>query len=215
MHAKEGAGNEEECIELSFHIAAESASFQTFKVQVSQSGAYTLSKRGRVAEVSAAGVVGLFYGFCTFRQMLRGGAFEGEIHDWPTFEERGVLLDISRDRVPTLAYAKVLIRKLSLLKLNHFQLYTEHTFAYKKHETVWRDSSPFTAEEVMELDRWCAKHYVKLVPNQNTLGHMNRWLKHHEYNHLAEVPEVSRCCQAFRIELALLVVKKPQDKYIV
>ena len=186
-----GAVEGEQSIELSFQLAAESASFQTFQVQVSDSGAYTLRKRGRAVDIAASGIVGLFYGFCTFRQLLNGVEFNGDIHDWPTFEERGVLLDISRDRVPTLEYAKGLIRKLSLLKLNHFELYTEHTFAYRKHETVWRDSSPFTAEEVVELDTWCAKHYVKLVPNQNTLGHMNRWLKHKEYQHLAEVPEVS------------------------
>ena len=33
------------------------------------------------------------------------------------------------------------------------QLYTEHTFAYRDHETVWRDASPMTADEIRDARR--------------------------------------------------------------
>jgi hypothetical protein len=72
------------------------------------------------------------------------------------------------------------------LKFNQVQLYTEHTFAYPSHRIVWENASPLTPEEVEELDRYCACRAVELVPNQNSFGHMERWLQHEPYRHLAE-----------------------------
>jgi hexosaminidase len=65
----------------------------------------------------------------------------------------------------------------------------EHTFAYSGHERVWGKASPLTAEDVRELDAYCAARHVELVPNQNSFGHMHRWLVHEPYRALAECPE--------------------------
>lgn len=45
-----------------------------------------------------------------------------------------------------------------------------------------------TGEEILELDAFCRERYIELVPNQNSFGHMLRWLKHPAYAHLAEAP---------------------------
>jgi hypothetical protein len=99
------------------------------------------------------------------------------------------MLDISRDRVPSQAMLLELVDILAALRINQLQLYTEHTFAYSAHERVWRDASPLTPDEVRELDTRCAEHGIELVPNQNSFGHMERWLRHPEYQHLAELPD--------------------------
>jgi hypothetical protein len=106
-----------------------------------------------------------------------------------TFAERGFLLDISRCKVPTIETLFGLIDLLAELKYNQLYLYVEHTFAYRNHEAVWREASPLTAEEVCELDDYCSERLIELVPVQNSLGHMERWLKHPEYKHLAECPD--------------------------
>ena len=113
------------------------------------------------------------------------------MRDWPELAERGYMLDVSRDRVPTLAMVAELVDLLELLRVNQFQLYTEHTFAYLDHAEVWRDASPFTAEEIRTVDGWCAARGIELVPNQNGFGHMERWLKHARYAPLAELGEAS------------------------
>src|SRR3984893_11137495 len=82
-----------------------------------------------------------------------------------------------------------LIARLASWKVNQVQLYIEHTYAYPGHEEVWRDASPFTADEIRELDRFCQDRHVELVPNQNTLGHMERWLRHERYRPLALAPD--------------------------
>jgi hypothetical protein len=134
---------------------------------------------------------GLFYAVQTLKQLLRK---YGEnlpavfIEDKPDFETRGFMLDISRDRVPKLETLKQLVKLLAELKYNQLQLYIEHTFAYEKHEKVWKEYSPLTHQEVLELDKFCKEYFMELVPAQNTFGHMEKWLMHDEYKHLAECP---------------------------
>ena len=82
-----------------------------------------------------------------------------------------------------------LIDQFSQLKINQLQLYTEHTFAYRNHPVVWEKASPMTSEEILLLDMYCQKRYIELVPNQNSFGHMRRWLIHDQYRHLSECPE--------------------------
>lgn len=112
-----------------------------------------------------------------------------QIDDWPDFPHRGVMLDISRDKVPTMQTLYVLVDMFAELKLNQLQLYTEHTFAYSQHREVWHDASPMTADEIRALDEYCRARFIELVPNQNSFGHMERWLKHERYKPLAEKPE--------------------------
>jgi hypothetical protein len=81
------------------------------------------------------------------------------------------------------------VDRLAEWKINHFQFYTEHTFAYAGHEVVWQHASPITAEEIMQLDAYCRQRFVELVPSQASFGHMDRWLKHAAYRHLAESPD--------------------------
>ena len=63
--------------------------------------------------------------------------FQGE----PAFDRRGYMLDISRDRVPTMETLEWLVDVLSQLRFNELQLYVEHTFQYRGHERIWRDAS--------------------------------------------------------------------------
>ncbi|MGZ0708852.1 family 20 glycosylhydrolase [Coraliomargarita sp. W4R53] len=107
----------------------------------------------------------------------------------PLFERRGLMLDISRNRVPTMDTLRQLIDALAELHYNELQLYTEHTFAYADHETVWQHASPMTAKEIREIDAYCSERGIELVPNQNSFGHMERWLRHEAYKPLAECPD--------------------------
>jgi hypothetical protein len=142
--------------------------------------------------IEAADAAGAAYAAATItqlRQLHDGRLPVGRIRDWPDLPIRAVMLDISRDKVPTMDTLRALVDRLAGWKVNQLQLYSEHTFAYDDHETVWREASPLTAEEIRELDEYCAARHVELVPNQNCLGHMGRWLQHDEYRHLAMAPK--------------------------
>ncbi len=135
---------------------------------------------------------GAFYAVMTVCQLLnqcQGHLPTLRISDWPDFPNRGVMLDISRDKVPTMETLFELVDLLASWKVNQFQLYIEHTFAYRNHPEVWAEASPLTGAEVLALDAYCRERFVELVPNQNSFGHMNRWLVHDRYRSLAECPE--------------------------
>lgn len=111
------------------------------------------------------------------------------IRDWPDFPVRGLMLDVSRDRVPTRETLERLIEILALLRINHLELYTEHSFAYPGHEIVWQHASPITADDIAWLDAQCAQRGIELSANQNCFGHMGRWLRHEAYIPLADAPD--------------------------
>ncbi len=148
--------------------------------------------------VRAATPTGLFRAAATLRQWLASNSRQTaaglevsavQIADRPDFPIRGAMLDVSRNRVPTMAYLERLIDRLAEWKVNHLQLYFEHTYAYEGHEDVWRHASPFTASEIRSLDACCRERFIELAPNQNSFGHFHRWLVHDRYRPLAEVPE--------------------------
>lgn len=150
---------------------------------------YTLRIRPGEVRLRAAGAAGLRYAVLTLGQLIaarRGAIRAMDIEDWPDFGARGVMLDISRDKVPTLSTLRRLIDLLAGWKINQLQLYTEHTFAYSGHKRVWRGASPMTGSQIDRLDHECRRRGIELVPNQNSFGHMERWLKHKPYAKLAE-----------------------------
>ncbi len=151
---------------------------------------FTLEITPRGIAVVARDARGLNWGTGLLGQIVRQRGRELPLlhaRDWPDFGARGYMLDISRDRVPTMATLFELLDLLEELRLNELQLYTEHSFAYAAHERVWRDASPLTPAEIQIVDRACALRGIELVPNQNSFGHMERWLRHPEYRSLAEI----------------------------
>jgi len=161
--------------------------------RITQPEGYELTVEANRITITAHAAAGIFYGVCTLIQLLdtwNGSTLPGlRIVDWPDFPVRGLLLDISRDKVPTLETTKQLVDRLASWKINQFQLYTEHTFAYRRHPDVWAKASPFTGEEILELDAYCRERFIELVPNQNSFGHMHRWFEHPQYLQLAEAPD--------------------------
>lgn len=141
--------------------------------------------------IRATTSTGVFYAHQTLMQLQRQyptGIPDIHIVDWPAIPWRGVMLDVSRDKMPSMATLCQLITALASLKINMVQLYLEHTFAHPGHEDVWRDASPFTPAEIAELRHVAAAHHVTLIGQQNALGHMERWLKHPRYAALAALP---------------------------
>lgn len=166
----------------------------------------TLAPQGYRLEVGEDAVrlvgadeAGLRHGRATLAQLRHpanapGGVDDGtlaacRIVDWPDFAVRGVMLDVSRDRVPSMDTLRDLVDRLAGWKINQLQLYMEHTFAYAGHEDVWRLADPYTVQDMHDLDAHCARRGVELVANQNTLGHFERWLRLERYRPLAIAPD--------------------------
>jgi hypothetical protein len=126
----------------------------------------------------------------TLRQLLRQYGRHLpclKIRDWPDFSRRGVMLDVSRGRVPKLETLLDLAGHLADFKINELQLYTEHTFAYRRFKSIWQSWGALTGEGIRRLDARCRELGIDLVPNQNSFGHLRYFLEHPGLKKLAEV----------------------------
>ena len=99
------------------------------------------------------------------------------ITDWPDFPVRGFYHDVTRGKVPKLRTLLQLAERCARHKLNHLELYVEHTYAFKHHPEVWRGADPLTREEILALDARCAELHIDLVPSFSTFGHMYTWVR--------------------------------------
>ncbi|MFF2090884.1 family 20 glycosylhydrolase [Paenibacillus sp. NPDC058174] len=175
------------------HLAAVSASIIVKKNLHPQGYELTWNEDG--LQLAAATAQGLHYALLTASQIfagMKGAAQWGHftVEDEPQLPVRGVMLDIGRCKIPTLISLRTLIDHLSGLKFNHLQLYMEgFAFDYRKYAELFPDATPITAEEYRELDAYAASRFIDLVPNQNCLGHMGKWLSKPELRHLADHPD--------------------------
>ncbi len=138
---------------------------------------------------TAVGDKGLAYAIVTFIQILKQMDLSlpvCSIVDFPLYPARGVMLDVSRGKVPTMESFKELIVLLAEHKLNVFQLYVEHTFYFPSHPRIGENSGRLTAAQIRDLDSFCAGWGVELQANIQTFSHFHEILRLPEYYHLAE-----------------------------
>lgn len=165
---------------------------------------YRLNVRPEGIELVGGSAAGCFHGLQTLTQLSiadRGQSVDSPeppirnssalpcctVVDWPDFETRGLLHDVSRGKVPTLDTLKHLADRLTALKVNQLQLYIEHAFVFSFDPEICDPDNGLTPDEVRELDVYCRERFIDLVPALATFGHMGRILSMPSYRHLAEV----------------------------
>jgi hypothetical protein len=136
---------------------------------------------------------GLYYGILTFFQIWeqsKGFVYQLEILDYPSIKNRGVLIDISRDKIPTKETMFGIINKLSKMRINELQLYIQgYPFEYQGYEHLFSDETPYTKKEMKEISAYAKSKFIAMIPNMNCLGHMDMWLAQEVLRDFAECPD--------------------------
>ena len=134
---------------------------------------------------------GAFYSLLTLGQILVNEVVPYlEIEDYPVVKTRGFMLDISRDKVASVATIKQVIDLIAKLKMNHFELYVEgFSYEYQSFSKFLEKDGYITKDEYKELEDYAFSRFVDFVPNQNGFGHMAKWLETEEFKDLAVCPE--------------------------
>ena len=152
---------------------------------------YRLHSAAGQVTVQSSDAAGAYYAAQTLAQLQQqypDGIPDLTIIDGPAIPIRAVMLDVSRDKVPSLASLELMLTRLGRLRYNRLILYLEHTFAHPGHAPVWQKASPYTAADIAQLTQLAATHHIELIAQQNALGHMERWLQHPRYADLAALP---------------------------
>lgn len=153
---------------------------------------YTLRVDKDYISILGASNISILYGVQSLRQIIsqkRAVLPCLTIKDYPDMKNRGFYHDVTRGRIPTLSYLKEFADKLSYYKINQLQLYIEHSFLFEDFSEVWRDDTPLTPEEIMELDDYCSNLGIELVPSLSSFGHLYKLLNTKTYGHLCELPD--------------------------
>lgn len=149
---------------------------------------YTIDSTGDTIVVKA-GEKGVWLAMQTLLQMVEqcGAALPRvQIEDYPELANRGHYLDVTRGRIPKMSWLKRWVDRLASYKINQLQLYIEHTYLFRDLPELWRDDTPYTAKDIMELDEYCHLRGIELVPSLSSFGHLYKLLSSYGHHHLCE-----------------------------
>ena len=136
---------------------------------------------------------GVFYGTRTVLQILRDAADhasmpKGYIRDYPSYQERGFMLDVGRKFVP-LSTLEDYVRLMSWYKLNDFQLHFNDNALSGGNQANWqheyaafRLNSPafpglaaadgsYTEQQIKQLEQVASANAVTITPEIDTPAH--------------------------------------------
>ena len=166
--------------EIRLGVDSRAGSAESYHLEVSSGG----------VTIAGGGEAGAFYGVQTLKQLLKtcGGRIPAlRIYDQPALDNRGIMLDVSRGKVPTVDALMRLVDNMAAYKLNHLQLYIEHSFDFPSHPSIGAGCDPLSADDVLQLDQYCRARHVELAPNLQSFGHQRHLLSLPQYSHLDEV----------------------------
>lgn len=152
--------------------------------------AYRLTVKPNKITIVACSNRGFLYGVATLIQLCKISRAEigcADIEDEPSYSNRGYMLDVSRGRVPTMDSLKAFVDRLSLYKINQLQLYMENCLRLDGFEEIWSQTDPFTPEEILELDSYCYKRGIELVPCIASFGHLYDLLRSESFGKYREM----------------------------
>jgi len=150
---------------------------------------YEIHITPKTIKIIASAHIGQYYGVATLIDIIMNQGLrlnEMIIEDEPYFKHRGVMLDITRGRIPKLSYLKEVIDTLSHYKVNQLQIYMEHTFQFSFMSEVSMGKDGISPMEFMELDTYCYERHIELIPCIATFGHLYELLKSDSFKHLCE-----------------------------
>ncbi|NMN95414.1 hypothetical protein FGL95_10270 [Nocardiaceae bacterium YC2-7] len=105
----------------------------------------------------------------------------GTAVDWPTYRERGLLLDLGRKYL-SVAFIEAQIRRMAYLKMNFLQLHLSDYFGFRLQSDVHPEiTSPehYSKHEIRHLIAYAASYNIEVVGDIDFPGHMHAILAAH------------------------------------
>ena len=106
------------------------------------------------------------------------------------FDSFGVMIDCSRNAVPSVAGLKRFFDVISKMGYNCAMLYTEDTYEVKGEPRFGYKRGRYSIEELKEIDRYAASVGIELIPCIQTLAHLNAIFRWGEYKKILDIDDI-------------------------
>ena len=165
------------CGDLGFQGAEKSADL-TVSVKECAESTLRVCLDGARGEITYGGGKARFFrGLATLLNWVKKGISTETVVENPIFTFNGVMADVSRNAVLNTQSVKLMLRKMALMGLNAYMLYTEDTYEIKGRPYFGHMRGRYTKAELKELDAYAAALGIELIPCVQTLGHLNTHLR--------------------------------------
>ena len=118
-----------------------------------------------------------FRGLAMLTAWIRDGEEHKSITEHPTFQTNGAMVDMSRNAVMKPSTVKTMLRKMAMMGLNTYMLYTEDTYEIEGHPYFGHLRGRYTPEEIKDIDAYAGKLGIELIPCVQMLGHLASHLR--------------------------------------
>lgn len=106
------------------------------------------------------------------------------------FNYFGVMIDCSRNAVPSVAGLKVFFDIISKMGYNCAMLYTEDTYEAEGEPFFGYKRGRYSAEELREIDEYAASVGIEVIPCIQTLAHLNAIFNWNEYTKIKDIDDI-------------------------
>ena len=123
------------------------------------------------------GYARFFRALAILADAVRRGERSLNVTEQPLFESNGAMVDMSRNAVMNVGTMKTMLRKMALMGLNTFQLYTEDTYEIEGYPYFGYMRGRYPKDELRELDAYALSLGIELIPCIQVLGHLRTHLR--------------------------------------
>ena len=137
--------------DLGVEICGENDADVTVDVRESDERIVKVELEGKFAKITYGdGKARFFRGLAILVNWLKNGKKEGNITENPLFKTNGAMVDMSRNAVMNVKTVKTMMRKMALMGLNTYMLYTEDTYELEDYPYFGYMRGRYTKDEIKE-----------------------------------------------------------------
>ncbi len=173
----------------SFTIATENDADIIVDIEKSDENISEVSLDGKNAKIKyGIGSSRFFRALSHLIAWNKDGITKRSVTERPIFDTNGAMVDMSRNAVMNVETVKFMLRKMALMGLNTYMLYTEDTYEIENRPYFGYMRGRYTKSELRELDRYALDLGIELIPCIQLLGHLAthlRWAETRKYKDTA------------------------------
>lgn len=178
-----------------------------------EAAGYTFAAKDGVYTLSYGRVCDFFRAAALLADQIGRGARDFVVSETPKFALCGVMLDVSRNAVPTVETVKDVIRRMAKMGLNELMLYTEDTYEIDGYPYFGYMRGAYTKAEIKEIVAYAEAFGIETIPCIQTLGHLRQALKWAYAKDLRDTDGILLCAEEKTYAFIEAMIKSARECY--